>query len=43
MTWIIDRGGVVRARLVSGTAVTEESLAHTVLPLLKSHAAPASS
>jgi thiol-disulfide isomerase/thioredoxin len=43
MTWIIDRGGVVRARLVSGTAVTEESLAHTVLPLLKSHAASASS
>jgi cytochrome c biogenesis protein CcmG, thiol:disulfide interchange protein DsbE len=34
MTWIIDATGVVRARLVSGTAVTEQSLSRAVLPLL---------
>jgi hypothetical protein len=34
MTWIIDANGVVRARLVAGNAVTSESLAKTVLPLL---------
>jgi hypothetical protein len=34
MTWIIDATGVVRARLVSGTAVTEQSLSRSVLPLL---------
>ena len=33
-TWIIDAGGVVRARLMSGTAVTEASLEQAVLPLL---------
>ena len=40
MTWIIDGTGIVRARLMSGTAVTDESLAQAVLPLLKPHAAP---
>jgi cytochrome c biogenesis protein CcmG, thiol:disulfide interchange protein DsbE len=35
MTWIIDTGGIVRARLMAGSAVTEESLAHAVLPLLQ--------
>ena len=34
MTWIIDTAGVVRARLVSGNAVTEEALSQAVLPLL---------
>jgi thiol-disulfide isomerase/thioredoxin len=34
MTWVIDSQGVVRARLVSGTAVTEQSLSRAVLPLL---------
>lgn len=34
MTWIIDPGGVVRARLISGNAVTEQTLAEAVLPLL---------
>jgi cytochrome c biogenesis protein CcmG, thiol:disulfide interchange protein DsbE len=34
MTWIIDTQGVVRARLVSGNAVTEKSLSQVVLPLL---------
>ena len=42
MTWIIDATGVVRACLVSGTAVTDESLSQAVLPLLKARAAPAS-
>jgi thiol-disulfide isomerase/thioredoxin len=42
MTWIIDGTGLVRARLISGTAVTDESLSQAVLPLLKPHAAPAS-
>jgi cytochrome c biogenesis protein CcmG, thiol:disulfide interchange protein DsbE len=32
MTWIIDRNGVVRARLVS--ALTEQTLSQAVLPLL---------
>jgi len=34
MTWIIDPSGVVRARLVSGNAVTEQALSEAVLPLL---------
>jgi cytochrome c biogenesis protein CcmG, thiol:disulfide interchange protein DsbE len=34
MTFVIDATGVVRARLVSGTAVTEQSLEQLVLPLL---------
>jgi thiol-disulfide isomerase/thioredoxin len=34
MTWVIDSQGVVRTRLVSGTAVTEQSLSRAVLPLL---------
>jgi peroxiredoxin len=34
MTWVIDSQGVVRARLVSGAAVTEQSLSRAVLPLL---------
>jgi len=36
MTWVIDAQGVVRARLVS--AVTEEALVQTVLPLLRAPA-----
>jgi len=36
MTYVIDATGVVRARLLAGrTAVTEQSLAQTVLPLLQ--------
>jgi cytochrome c biogenesis protein CcmG/thiol:disulfide interchange protein DsbE len=35
MTWIIDPKGIVRARLIAGTAVTKESLEHAVLPLLE--------
>ena len=34
MTWIIDAHGVIRARLVSGNAVTEKALSAAVLPLL---------
>jgi thiol-disulfide isomerase/thioredoxin len=34
MTWIIDPAGIVRARLVAGTAVTEQALEQAVLPLL---------
>jgi len=34
MTWIIDTRGVVRARLVSGNAVTLEALTQAVAPLL---------
>jgi cytochrome c biogenesis protein CcmG, thiol:disulfide interchange protein DsbE len=34
MTWIIDSAGIVRARLVAGNAVTEQSLEQAVLPLL---------
>jgi hypothetical protein len=34
MTWIIDSDGIVRARLVSGNAVTEKSLSQAVVPLL---------
>lgn len=34
MTWIIDATGIVRARLVAGNAVTEQSLEQAVLPLL---------
>ena len=34
MTWIIDTQGVVRARLVAGSAVTEQSLEQAVAPLL---------
>ncbi len=40
MTWIIDPSGVVRARLISGNAVTEATLSQAVLPLLP-HPAPA--
>ncbi|HET7755693.1 MAG TPA: TlpA disulfide reductase family protein [Steroidobacteraceae bacterium] len=41
MTWIVDASGVVRARLVSGTAVSEATLAGQVLPLLPQPAAAA--
>jgi thiol-disulfide isomerase/thioredoxin len=34
MTWIIDSHGVVRARLIAGSAVTDKTLAQAVLPLL---------
>jgi cytochrome c biogenesis protein CcmG, thiol:disulfide interchange protein DsbE len=34
MTWVIDASGVVRARLVSGNAVTEAALTQAVVPLL---------
>jgi thiol-disulfide isomerase/thioredoxin len=34
MTWIIDAHGVVRARLVAGNAVTEQTLEQAVAPLL---------
>jgi cytochrome c biogenesis protein CcmG, thiol:disulfide interchange protein DsbE len=34
MTWIIDRAGVVRARLVAANAVTTEALTRAVTPLL---------
>jgi cytochrome c biogenesis protein CcmG, thiol:disulfide interchange protein DsbE len=40
MTWIIDSAGVVRARLLAGNAVTEQSLTQLVLPLLPREAAP---
>ncbi|HEY0768436.1 MAG TPA: TlpA disulfide reductase family protein [Steroidobacteraceae bacterium] len=40
MTWIIDSAGVVRARLLAGNAVTEQSLAQIVLPLLPPEPAP---
>ena len=33
-TWIIDAGGIVRARLIAGNAVTTQSLEQAVLPLL---------
>src|SRR5579863_1645394 len=39
MTFVIDASGVVRARLVSGTAVSEQSLQQLVLPLLSGAAA----
>jgi hypothetical protein len=39
MTWIIDPAGVVRARLVSGNAVTAQALSQTVVPLLPPAAA----
>jgi cytochrome c biogenesis protein CcmG/thiol:disulfide interchange protein DsbE len=41
MTFVIDATGVVRARLVSGRAVTEQSLAQLVVPLLPGAAAAA--
>jgi cytochrome c biogenesis protein CcmG, thiol:disulfide interchange protein DsbE len=34
MTWIIDAQGIVRARIIAGNAVTEQSLERAVLPLL---------
>ena len=34
MTWIIDPKGVVRTRLIAGSAVSEQSLERAVLPLL---------
>jgi len=39
MTWIIDPTGVVRARLVSSSGVTEETLTQAVLPLLPAEGA----
>lgn len=33
-TWIIDTAGVVRSRLMSGAAITEDSLQRAVQPLL---------
>ena len=33
-TWIIDTHGIVRARLMSGNAITAQSLEQLVLPLL---------
>lgn len=41
MTWIIDTHGVVRARLVSGSAVTEQALEQAVAPLLATGNVPA--
>jgi cytochrome c biogenesis protein CcmG/thiol:disulfide interchange protein DsbE len=41
VTWIIDSAGVVRARLLAGTSVTEQSLTQSVLPLLPRLVAPA--
>jgi hypothetical protein len=35
MTWIIDTAGIIRTRLIAGTAVTQESLERAVLPLLE--------
>jgi cytochrome c biogenesis protein CcmG, thiol:disulfide interchange protein DsbE len=40
-TWIIDRSGVVRARLMAARGVTEQSLAQLVLPGLAPASAPA--
>jgi thiol-disulfide isomerase/thioredoxin len=34
MTWVVDRSGVLRARLLAGNAVSEQSLTQIVLPLL---------
>lgn len=34
MTWIVDRTGTVRARLMAGSAVTEQTLTQAVVPLL---------
>ena len=34
MTWIIDAHGTIRARLIAGNAVTEQTLERSVLPLL---------
>ena len=34
MTWIIDPAGIVRTRLIAGSALTEQSLERAVLPLL---------
>lgn len=34
MTWIVDRAGVLRARLLAGNAVSEQSLEQIVVPLL---------
>lgn len=34
MTWIVDRTGTVRARLLAGNAVTEQSLTQAIVPLL---------
>lgn len=34
MTWVVDPSGVLRARLLAGNAVSEQSLAQIVLPLL---------
>lgn len=40
VTWIIDAHGTVRARLLAGNAVTEQSLTQAVVPLLPKAAAP---
>ena len=40
ITWIIDSAGTVRARLLAGNAVTEQSLKQTVGPLLPGGAVP---
>jgi len=40
MTWIIDTRGTVRVRLLSGNAVTEQSLTQSVVPLLPRAQAP---
>lgn len=40
ITWIIDARGTVRARLLAGNAVSEQSLAQAVVPLLPKAPAP---
>ena len=39
-TWIIDTRGRLRARLLAGNSLTEQSLTQTVVPLLPPPAAP---
>jgi cytochrome c biogenesis protein CcmG, thiol:disulfide interchange protein DsbE len=39
-TWIIDTQGRLRARLLAGNSLTEQSLTQTVVPLLPPPAAP---
>lgn len=41
ITWIVDTAGIVRARLVAGNAVSEQSLEREVQPLLPRAAAKA--
>jgi cytochrome c biogenesis protein CcmG, thiol:disulfide interchange protein DsbE len=40
MTWVIGPAGIVRARLTAASAVTEQSLEQSVLPLLPRAAVP---